>query len=355
MESNPSATAFFSSLFVTSMQRHPNCLPSSADASGGRITGSPAASASRASAPMRSTSTSRPDGGRRLQARQPALRDRRVDRASPGHGPGRVDVRRKFHREVRLRGFVERQLGAGHREQVRRRHGEARRHDQIAGDLVARPGAWWPDGHAGDPSPAVRRQDGLSAAHVDAVGPGRPVGAQIDDGHGRAGILEEPGRAIPRLARRQHDRPPAREDAVRLDQTFHRRREHDPRQIVVREHGRLLDGPGREHDVPRADPVEGVATRGRHERPVEHAERRRRGQDPHPGVDRGRERSRLGVRLGPLLEQERVGSRRGRLGGRGEPGRAAADHEHVAMEVHHLARGVVLVPRDQCPGRPSTG
>ena len=211
-----------------------------------------------------------------------------------------------------------------HREQVRRRHGEPRRHDQVARDLGARPRPRLPHGHAGDPSPAVRRQDGLSAAHVDAVGPAGPSGRRSTTVTAAPASLR-PGRAIPRLARRQHDRPPAREDAVRLDQALHRRREDDPRQVVVREHRRLLHGSGREHDVPRADAVQGVATHGRHERPVEHAERRRRGQDSHPGIDRGHERFRLGVRLGALLEQERVGSRRGRLGGCGEPGRAAAD------------------------------
>ena len=98
------------------------------------------------------------------------------------------------------------------------------------GDLVARPGAGGPDGHARDASPAVRRQDGLPAEHVERRRSAcRLVGAQVDDGDGRAGVPEEPGRAIPRLARRQHHRPPAREDAERLDQTLHRRREHDPR------------------------------------------------------------------------------------------------------------------------------
>ena len=68
----------------------------------------PAASASRASVPISSTSTSRPTAAAASRPGQPALRDRRVDGTSPGDGPGRVDVRRELHREVRLRGLVER-------------------------------------------------------------------------------------------------------------------------------------------------------------------------------------------------------------------------------------------------------
>ena len=193
----------------------------------------------------------------------------------------------------------------------------------------------------------MRRQDRLPGQGPDPVDRGHGVGGtQVDHGHAGAGVPEEAGRPIPRVVRRQHDRPPSGQDAVGPDQTLDRRREHDARQIVVREHGSLLDGPGGEHEVSRSDPVEHGGTRGRHEGAVEHAEGGCGGQDARPGVDRGRERPRLCIRLAPLLEQERVGSRGGRLGGRRESGRAAADHQDVDVQVHHLTSIVVLGPRD---------
>ena len=97
----------------------------------------------------------------------------------------------------------------------------------------------------------------------------------------------------------------------------------------------------------RTDPVEGATARGRHERSVEHPEGGRGGHDPRAGVDRAGVRPRVGLRLIPLLEQEGVGSCRSRFGRRSQPGRAAADHQDLDVEVHHLARVVILGARNR--------
>ncbi len=58
IESNPSTTAAFSSLLVTSMQRHATCLPAPRPDSGGSTTGSSSAAASARSRSIRSPEAS---------------------------------------------------------------------------------------------------------------------------------------------------------------------------------------------------------------------------------------------------------------------------------------------------------
>ena len=260
MESNPSATAVFSSLFVTSMQRHRELLAVERRRLGGRITRvarrpRPRAPALRCARRRRR----RPTAAAASRPGEPALRDRRVDGASAGNGPGRVDVRGKLHREVRLRGVVERR---------------ARRRSSRAGSSTAsrtpttrpdRTGSCVPVRAPGGPTvtPVTRRRP--CAARIvcprSTSTPSVPaglVGAQVDDGHGRAGVLE---RAGPSDTPRSLDvsttaRRPGRTRYVSI-----RRSTADestiPGEIVVREHRRLLDGPGREHDVPRRGPGRG--------------------------------------------------------------------------------------------------
>ena len=263
MESNPSMTAFFSSLFVTSMQRQANCLPSPAPTSGGRTTGSCSAAAS-----ARSARSARRRRGPRARSPPPARR------TGPARPRPRASARRRprpprarsgaARRQERLRRLVERELGAGHREQVRRGRLEPRDDHEVAGDLSAPLVARGPDDDLADAATPLRRHDRGAGDHR---GPstGRASGA------GRRPSRRRPprgarGRSRTPRARGQHHRPPAREHAVALDEQLDRRREHHARQVVVREHRRLLDGAGREHQVPRPDPVEAVAVRGRDQR-----------------------------------------------------------------------------------------
>jgi len=88
-----------------------------------------------------------------------------------------------------------------------------------------------------------------------------------------------------------------------------------------------------------------VATRGATSGPS-NTRTRGGGQDPNAGIDSGRERPRLRVRPGLLLEQERVGSGRGRLGGGGEPAEPPPITSTSQWRFHDLARGVILVARD---------
>ena len=102
IESNPSTTAAFSSLFVTSMQRHANCLPAPRADSGGRTTGSRAAAASARSAfdPLDIARSRRGpvDGAASIPASRPcAIAPRR--RAGAGDRAGRVHVRSGARRE----------------------------------------------------------------------------------------------------------------------------------------------------------------------------------------------------------------------------------------------------------------
>ena len=105
IESNPSVTAVLSSLVVTSMHRHANCLPWPAPTSGGRTTGSSSAPATGAEPfdPLGGVGRCRAERDARPRAPRAALRDRAVERARAGDGAGRVDVRRQLHGQERLR------------------------------------------------------------------------------------------------------------------------------------------------------------------------------------------------------------------------------------------------------------
>ncbi len=289
-----------------------------------------------------------------LEPRETALRDGTLVRDRARHGAHGVNALGQPLRQERLGALVERHLGARHRQQVRAGGGETGEHHEVAGDPRSARGARGADRHAGHPSPPRRGEDRRGRRHPVAL-PRRRLVAQVDHRHRRPGLDQGSGRLVAGLARGEHDRRPAGEHAVAPHEQLDRRGEHHAGEIVVREDDRLFDRAGRHHQVPRPHAVQGARARGGHDRTLEDAERRGARQDPDPGgrgflSERGG-RARLGsvthrsARLALLFQDERVEAGRRGLGRRGEPRRAASDHEHVGVERDALARLVILLAR----------
>ena len=320
------------------MHRHANCLPWPAPTSGGSTTGSCSAAASARSRSIRSSTRSDPQRDPGLEPGEPALRDRALERARAGDSARGVNVRGQVRRQEGLRRLVERDLGPGHREQVRRGRLEPREDHEVAGDRSAPLLARCPHDDLADAATPLRRHDRGAGDHREPVDRAR-VGPQVDDRYLGARLAEGASGFVPLRARGEHHRAPAREHAVAVDEQVDRRREHHARQVVVREDRRLLDGAGREHQVSRPDPVEPLAVRGGDQRPAEHAERRRPRDDPgtgSPGLLR--QLGDLAAGLGAFLQHDRRGARGRRLGRRREARRAGADHQDVGVQVVDLAR-----------------
>ena len=139
----------------------------------------PAASASRASAPIRSTSTSRPTAA---AASRPANRPC-VTAASTERAPATAPAAWTFDGSSTGRYACAASSNASSAPVIASRFvdGMANPDDTTRSQAILLPvrAPGWPDGHARDPSPAVRRQDASARGRTsDAVGPGRLVGAQ---------------------------------------------------------------------------------------------------------------------------------------------------------------------------------
>ena len=360
IESKPSVTAVFSSLFVTSMQRQANCLPWPAPTSGGRTTGSRSAAASaRAARSVRRRRARRARAPSRLEPREPALRDRALERARAGDRARGVDVRGQLRRQERLRRLVERELGAGHREQVRRGARNPARTTRSQGIVRPPCSPGRPDHDLADAAASLGGHDRRARDDRRAR---RPVARR---GRRSTTVTSAPA---PRAARgglvarsRSRSAPrraPAREHAVAVHQQVDGGREHHAGQVVVREHRGLLDRAGREHQVPRPDPVEPVAVRGGDQRTAEHPERRRPRDDPSAPAASASAASSGDIDSRPRRAPRGRSSRRPRSpasAAAARPGRAGADHEDVRVEVvaPRAARGPR--PSAPCRDRPSSG
>ena len=184
------------------------------------------------------------------------------------------------------------------------------------------------------------------------------------------------GRVAGVVRRQQHGARPG-EHAEALEVLARGAGEHHPGEVVARERDRPLVGAAREHDPARAHvpqplarhagrrvPAEVVrAALGQHDvARVVGADRGRAQQHPRLGGDRQplarvpdgpavarRPRPELRPRLGE--DHPRAGRARGVRGG--EPGRAAADHEHVAVLVAAVVDGGVAPVERAAPRQPA--
>ncbi len=279
-----------------------------------------------------------------------ACRVRALGRLRRNKGPRRVAPGKPA---ARLREEV-------HRGRVARRH-----QHEVAGEPPA------VDVDAGDAKPAPRAAHGRTREDLDArvargVGgcPGRP-GPEVRDRRDRDAALRElERRAVGAVRRRHHDRASPGAHAVAVQVASRRAGQHHAGAVVAREHERLLDRPGCEHDLACAhlpQALAGQARRGIREvvrEPFDEpevvvrkvAEGRGAGQHAHarvagelgeaprePGVGRlavdarhaAVEQRAAGLR--PLVGEDHARAARGGRERRGEARGPGADDEHVAV------------------------
>jgi hypothetical protein len=211
---------------------------------------------------------------------------------------------------------------------------------------------------------AERLGDRGSLVHRDAavlrrVGRGgapRLVPQLHDRGHLDAGIEQVERRLIAVLVGARDHGAPARRHAIEPHQALRPRAEHDPGQVVVAEHQRLLKCAGSDDDVLRPHLVHAVAADHRQEVVGEQAVAHgiRVNGDVRARLDPGDEApmlllgaGRLGAEAGigeraaeqrKLFDQQDLEPVPGRLEGGAHPRRPAADHDQVVEAV-----GLVVV------------
>ncbi len=137
------------------------------------------------------------------------------------------------------------------------------------------------------------------------------VAARVGHGHHIEAAVGQVERRLDALvARGDNDRLLARHQPELVDQAAGAAGQHHAGQVVVAEHERLLDRPGRDHQLGRAEAVHGAALVDRHQQPLVDA----------AGVGR----------LVGSRRRTRPRARPGRSGGRGRagrPGQVAAQRE----------------------------
>ena len=241
-------------------------------------------------------------------------------------------------------------------KQVGRRRPEPRDDHQIARDPLTVRGAGSADRDLLDVAAARGRED-RGAGDDPALPPTIPP-----TGRRSTTVTSTPAPSkracvhVPRLARGEDDGSPTRPNPEAIDEQLDRRPHHHAREIVVREHRRLLHGARGEHEVPGPDPVQDVGTRRRDERPVEDAEGRRARQHLRSGLFglaqevgtriRIGEPAQMPARLVRLVEHDDLRTRRRRTPGGRQAGGAGSDHEDVHVEVHTLPEPMVLLERN---------
>ena len=271
----------------------------------------------------------------------------------PGHGPGgEHEVVQPVGDEAAGRVVVA-GLRAALQQQRRGGHGPAGDRDEVARepalaalDRVALRVDRRDDG-AGHGLAAERAHDGRAAQQLDAgrLDAARELAAGVrpqvgDGGDPHARGVQRQRRVEPAVAGRGHHRAAARLDGVERREPAGAAREHHAGQVVVREHERLLDRPGR-RDVAAARTWWSVSPCQTGTSPSKNPSAGRAGED----LDAGRAGA-LGERPRPLVPafvqqraaglpvlvaQHDVGAELRGPQRRAQPGDAAADHEHVAV------------------------
>ena len=234
----------------------------------------------------------------------------------------------------------------------------ARHHQQVAGQCAVLVVAL--DDHAGDGRRALG-QPRLEAGQVLDAGvlDGAAVGVAPRVGHGQhvhAAVGQVERGRQPLVARRQHNGLLPRHQPELVHQPPCSAGQHHARQVVVAEHQRLLDRAGGDHQLGRAEAVHGATLVDRHQQALVDAAGVGRLQDLDAGgvhpVDQRCQASvaarpapgQLSAQREALLDQRNVLALLGRLGGRLQPGLAAADHQHVDVAVHLVeALGAAMV------------
>ena len=192
-------------------------------------------------------------------------------------------------------------------------------------------------GHVGGQRPTLRRGCAPQIGH---------------GGHGDAGGQQIGGHRPAVLVGGNDDRPRPRRHAIEANETLRRAAEHDAGQVVIAEQQRLLVGSGGVDDRPGADLIEQFAVvadrRGDGGQPVllERAQDGGVGQHSHAGVggdsfDEALQRrtvvvgavAQMAAQGRVLVDEQDAQPLFGRGAGGGQPGRPAADHSYVGVQV----------------------
>ena len=326
------------------MQTHANCFPEAAETSGGRTTGSPATRPRSGAPTIDVASTSCPERRRGLETRESALRHgglrrsaRRPPRPPPTCAPASPSGRKACiasSNASRAPACARRFVDGVCTHAITTRSQET----------------FCPDVAPGRPTEtAVTRRRPCAERIVEPGDHGEPLrpaalGAEIDDGHLGAGVLQGPGGRVAGVVAGEDHRAPPGEHAVAVEQQVHPRRHHDARKIVAGEDRGLLDRARREDHVSSR----GSDTGRRARRPPPACRRRPRtppsppgSERPDPSVCRASPDRRVPLaspsRWPPASRpcSSRTTDRSGLRGlGRGrEAGGPGADHEDIGMEV----------------------
>ena len=313
----------------------------------------------------------RPGAGRG-RARGGALRDARVVVVGAGHRAGDVPAVRHGVGDEPARARVPAHAALRLAEQVDDRAPATGHEQQVAVDRAVA------DHRGGDAPLALGGAHDRAGQVLGAVGHRTVPVARVDDRRElQPGGGERGGGVVAGVVRRQQHRARPGEHAEALEVLARGAGEHHAREVVARERDRPLVRAGRQHHLPRphvpqplardagrrlaglvvgaalgehdVSGVVGADRGGAQQHPRLGGDRQPRARRPHRAAVAGRPRPQLRRRLGE--HHPRAGRARG-VGG-GEPGRAAADHEHVAVRVHAVVRRAVAPAERAAPGQPA--